>query len=113
MVVAGTNAPVAFFAYPGKPSLLVPEGCELLNLGDAGSDSASTLAALADAMGASESAPVEALVQPDCPSGDLTAQSVGQSLARHMPENALVSDDGVSNGLLSYLPTMTAQPMIG
>ncbi len=110
MVVAGTNAPVAFFAYPGKPSLLVPEGCELLNLGDAGSDSASTLAALADAMGASESAPVEALVQPDCPSGDLTAQSVGQSLARHMPENALVSDDGVSNGLLSYLPTMTAQP---
>ncbi|MEL6859536.1 MAG: acetolactate synthase large subunit, partial [Pseudomonadota bacterium] len=110
MIVAGTNAPVAFFAYPGKPSLLVPEGCELLNLGDAGTDSAATLAALADVIGATDAAPVQALVQPDCPSGDLTAQSVGQSLARHMPENALVSDDGVSNGLLSYLPTMTAQP---
>lgn len=109
MVLAGTSAPVAFFAYPGKPSLLVPEGCELLNLGDASTDSAATLAALADAMGAQDTAAPEALIEPDLPKGDLTAQSVGQSLARHMPENALVSDDGVSNGLLSYLPTMNAR----
>lgn len=110
MVLAGTNAPVAFFAYPGKPSLLVPEGCELLDLGDASTDSAATLDALATAMKATDAAPVEVLVQPDAPTGDLTAQSVGQSLARHMPENALVSDDGVSNGLLSYIPTQKAQP---
>lgn len=109
MVLAGTNAPVAFFAYPGKPSLLVPDGCDLLKLGDASSDSAATLAALADEMGAHEAAAPEALLIPDVPTGDLTAQSVGQSLARHMPENALVSDDGVSNGLLSYLPTMNAR----
>ena len=110
MILAGTNAPVAFFSYPGKPSLLVPEGCQLLDLGDASTDSAGTLTALADAMGATDSAPVEVLKQPDAPTGDLTAQSVGQSLARHLPENALVSDDGVSNGLLSYLPTQNAQP---
>lgn len=110
MVLAGTNAPVAFFAYPGKPSLLVPEGCELLDLGDASTDSAATLDALATAMKATDAAPVEVLAQPDAPTGDLTAQSVGQSLARHMPENALVSDDGVSNGLLSYIPTQKAQP---
>jgi len=110
MLLAGTSAPVAFFSYPGKPSLLVPEGCEVLELGDASTDSAATLAALADHMELTDSAPVEALVQPDAPTGDLTAQSVGQSLARHMPENALVSDDGVSNGLLSYLPTQNGQP---
>ena len=109
MVLAGTSSPVAFFAYPGKPSLLVPEGCELLNLGDASTDSAATLKALADAMDAHDAAAPEALIEPDLPTGDLTAQSVGQSLARHMPENALVSDDGVSNGLLSYLPTMNAR----
>ncbi|MEM1390512.1 MAG: thiamine pyrophosphate-dependent enzyme, partial [Pseudomonadota bacterium] len=40
----------------------------------------------------------------------LNAQAVGQSLARHMPDNALVSDDGVSNGLMCYLPTQTARP---
>ncbi|MCI4643353.1 MAG: acetolactate synthase large subunit, partial [Hyphomonadaceae bacterium] len=27
MIMAGTQTPAAFFAYPGKPSLLVPEGC--------------------------------------------------------------------------------------
>ncbi|MEL6723992.1 MAG: acetolactate synthase large subunit [Pseudomonadota bacterium] len=110
MLTAGTNPPVAFFSYPEKPSLLVPEGCDVVSLGDAGTDSAITLAALADALGATSAAPVEALVIPDIPTGDLTAQSVGQSLARHMPENALVSDDGVSNGLMSYLPTMNARP---
>lgn len=110
MILAGTSAPVAFFAYPGKPSLLVPEGCDLLDLGDASTDSAGTLSALATAMNATDAAPVEALVQLDAPTGDLTAQSVGQSLARHMPANALVSDDGVSNGLLSYLPTQNAEP---
>lgn len=110
MVLVGTNPPVAFFAYPEKPSLLVPEGCAVVDLGDASTDSAQSLSALADRLGATESAPVETLVQPEKPSGDLTAQAVGESLARHMPENALVSDDGVSNGLLSYLPTQTVQP---
>ena len=110
MLLAGTSTPVAFFSYPGKPSLLVPDGCEVLSLGDAGTDSAATLAALADHLGANVAAPSEPLTIPDMPTGELTAQAVGQSLARHMPENAIVSDDGVSNGLLSYLPTMQARP---
>lgn len=109
MIVAGTNAPVAFFSYPGKPSLLVPEGCALFDMGDASTDSAASLTALADALGAVDAAAPQVLAMPDLPSGPLTAQSVGQSLARHMPENALVSDDGVSNGLLSYLPTANAR----
>ena len=110
MILAGTSAPVAFFSYPGKPSLLVPDGCDVLDLGDASSDSAATLTALADALGASDAAAPEALRVPDLPTGELTAQSVGQSLARHMPDQALVSDDGVSNGLMSYLPTQNARP---
>ena len=108
MILAGTSAPVVFFSYPGKPSLLVPDGCDILDLGDASSDSAATLARLADSLGASDAAAPEVLISPDMPSGDLTAQSIGQSLARHMPENALVSDDGVSNSLMSFLPTMNA-----
>lgn len=109
MLLAGTNPPVAFFSYPGKPSLLVPEGCQVHALGDASTDSAATLTALADIMDATEAAAPQVLKTPDMPTGELTAQSVGQSLARHMPEDALVSDDGVSNGLLSYLPTMNAR----
>ncbi len=110
MLVAGTNLPVAFFSYPGKPSLLVPEGCATIDLGDASTDSAATLAALADALGANDSAAPQALIVPDIPTGALNAMTVGASMARHMPENALVSDDGVSNGLMCYLPTQNAKP---
>jgi len=110
MLAVGTSLPVAFFAYPGKPSLLVPEGCKAEVLGGADTDSAATLEALADALSAGESAPVSVLSLPDMPTGELNAASVGASLARHLPENAVVSDDGVSNGLMSYISTQTAQP---
>lgn len=110
MIAAGTQLPVAFFSYPGKPSLLVPEGCETLILGGPETDSAQTLSALCDALDAPTPVPPTELSLPDAPTGALDAAAVGASLARHMPDNALVSDDGVSNGLLSYLPTQTARP---
>ncbi len=110
MVLAGTQAPVAFFAYPGKPSLLVPEGCETVDLGGAETDSAATLAALAGALGAMELAPVAERVRPEAPTGALDAAAVGASIARHLPEQAFVSDDGVSNGLPSFLATANAAP---
>ena len=109
MVTVGTQTPVAFFAYPDKPSLLVPEGCRTLALGGADTDSADTLRALADAISAEAAAPPAELNLPDAPRGDLTAASIGASVARHLPEDALVSDDGVSNGLPSYLATQTAK----
>lgn len=109
MVTVGTQLPVAFFSYPGKPSLLVPEGCETVELGGADTDSAATLASLAEAMDAPPPVAPTVLSLPDAPSGALDAAAVGASIARHMPENALVSDDGVSNGLLSYLPTQSAR----
>lgn len=110
MLLAGTQTPAAFFAYPGVPSLLVPEGCDVLSLGGADTDSAAALAALADAMGASASADPAPLMIPDAPTGALTADTVGASLARHIPEGAIVSDDGVSNGLMSYIHTVGAAP---
>ena len=110
MVLAGTGVPVAFFSYPDKPSVLVPEGCKTLSLGGPESDSAATLAALADALGAVDAAPAADLIIPDTPSGDLDAVKIGESIARHLPENALVSDDGVSNGLWTFLTTISARP---
>ena len=110
MLAAGTSLPVAFFSYPGKPSLLVPEGCETMDLGGADTDSAATLAMLADAMGAGEAAPPASLDKPSAPSGALHAGAIGASIARHMPENAIVSDDGVSNSLPVFLSTIKAEP---
>lgn len=110
MITAGTGLPVAFFAYPDKPSLLVPEGCTTFDLGGPDTDSAASLAALADALGADDHAEMTALNLPEAPRGELTAATIGSSLARHLPDDALVSDDGVSNGLPSYLATQSARP---
>ncbi|HBH88559.1 MAG TPA: acetolactate synthase large subunit, partial [Hyphomonadaceae bacterium] len=110
MVLAGTQMPVAFFAYPEKPSVLVPEGCELVSLGERGIDVKAALSALADELGASEKAPVASRQSPDKPAGKLTPVTVGQSICRHMPEGSLVSDDGVTASLPIFLSTQTAEP---
>ena len=110
MLIAGTQVPVAFFAYPGKPSVLVPEGCTPMVIGGPDTDSAAILAALADALGTKEAAPVAELDVPGAPTGALNAAAIGASIARHMPEGCFVSDDGVSNGLPSFLMTQRARP---
>lgn len=110
LVVAGTKAPVAFFAYPDTPSSLIPDGCQMLSLGGADVDAAVGLAALADALNAPETGPVAALSLPDAEKGALTVGAIGNAIARQMPENAIVADDGVTGSLAAFVPTATARP---
>jgi acetolactate synthase-1/2/3 large subunit len=110
MLVAGTQVPVAFFSYPGRPSVLVPEGCTSMIIGGPESDSAAILAALADALSAKASADPAVLDIPGAPTGALNAATIGASISRHLPEGSFVSDDGVSNGLPSFLMTGRARP---
>ncbi len=98
MVLAGTTEPVAFFAYPGTPSLLVPEGCAQLSLADRAEDAVAALEALADALGAPPAPAPRTLDLPGLPSGALTADTAGVSIARHMPEQTIISDDSVTAG---------------
>jgi acetolactate synthase-1/2/3 large subunit len=110
MLVAGTQVPVAFFAYPGRPSVLVPEGCATQIIGGPESDSAAILGALADTLGAKASADPAPLDLPGAPTGALNAATIGASIARHLPEGSFVSDDGVSNGLPAFMMTGRARP---
>lgn len=110
MILAGTSEPVAFFAYPGKPSILVPDGCQTMVLSERSEDTAEALAALADAMNAPEAPPAPTRVIPDTPSGKITPYSCAASLSRHMPDNAIISDDAVTAGLPHYMATQLAGP---
>ncbi|MFZ5668655.1 MAG: acetolactate synthase large subunit [Pseudomonadota bacterium] len=110
MVLAETVEPVAFFAYPDRPSLLVPEGCETVSLCGREADGIAALRALADALGAPETGPSEALELLPAPTGAQTPYSIGASICRHMPDNAIVSDDAVTAGLPIYQSTRTARP---
>ena len=111
MIFAGTTRPVAFFAYPDRPSVLVPQGCATLSLASRAEDAVAGLAALADAMGAPRTGPSQSLKRPDAaPSGALSPQLAGLSIARHLPEGAIVCDDSVTSGGGVAVPCMTAAP---
>jgi acetolactate synthase-1/2/3 large subunit len=110
LVMVETKTPVAFFAYPDKPSVLLPEGCTPLTLATPAEDGAAALHSLADAIGAPETGSTEALAQPGPAGGELHAYAVGDALARHMPEGTVVSDDAVTSGLPIYTQTRGARP---
>ena len=66
LVLVDAKAPVSFFAYPDKPSDLVPEGCEVHVLASGADDAELALEQLADALGAANDAATAAPVaRPD------------------------------------------------
>ncbi|MEA2423220.1 MAG: acetolactate synthase large subunit, partial [Thermoleophilaceae bacterium] len=65
LILVDAKAPVSFFAYPGKKSYLVPDGCEVHELAAPTSDALGSLEALAEALGAGSAEP--ALQEPSRP----------------------------------------------
>jgi len=73
IILAGAGVPAVFFAYPNKPSLLAPEGCETIKLAEPHQDCAGALRALADAVGAKPgTAKLQEAARPERPSGPIT-----------------------------------------
>lgn len=108
LVAIGTKHPVAFFAYPGKPSELTPEGAKRLSLGGPEISSAAAVQMLADALEAPTEGPKTAHAAPAAPTGPLSPEATGFSLARHMPPDSIIADDSVTAGLSILFPTMGA-----
>lgn len=102
LVIAGSRPPVAFFAYPEKPSMLVPESCATLLLGGPESDAAATLAALANALGAPANGLATQRMPMDAQKGPLNPFAIGACLARRLPSGAIITDDAISGGIVIY-----------
>ena len=111
LVLAGTKAPVSFFAYPDKPSVLAPDTATQCTLVDRDSDALDALTRLADYLEAP--ATPEVLTDPaDYPLGDgaIDANELGKVIANRLPEQAIVCDEGATNGLGAFLLTANAAP---
>lgn len=108
LILVDAKAPVSFFAYPGKPSDLVPEGCAVRTLAAAEDDAASALEALADHLGAPREASLQPAARPPLPTGDLTADAVAKVIGALLPEGAIVSDEANTSGLSAPLHTAGA-----
>src|ERR1700760_4513049 len=87
IVLVEANDPVAFFAYPNKPSMLKPEGCEVHRMTEWGENSVAALEALADALGARpQDVKTQKLVELNKPTGPLNHASIAQAIACAIPE---------------------------
>ncbi len=83
LVLVDAASPVTFFAYPGRPSDLVPEGCEVHVLATGRDDAAGALGALAELVGAD--APVADAAAPERPTGALTGATLAAAVAATLP----------------------------
>ncbi|KMV22900.1 acetolactate synthase large subunit [Mycobacterium heckeshornense] len=99
LVLAGAKWPVSFFAYPGRPSDLVPKGCEVHHLAD-GVGAADALIALAEEVAPGIAAPLAAPSRPVLPTGSLTAASAADVVGALMPEDVIVVDESNTSGPL-------------
>jgi acetolactate synthase-1/2/3 large subunit len=99
LVLAGAQAPVHFFGYPGVPGQPVPEDCTVHVLSAPGEDAVAALQALAE-RAAPEAEPVllEA-ARPELPGGELTPQSMAAVIGALLPERAIVVDEALTSGV--------------
>jgi acetolactate synthase I/II/III large subunit len=97
LVLVGCKAPVAFFAYPDKPSALSPPQCETHTLATPSEDIVGALEALAEELGASQNAPVQARETYPPPSGEeITPEAAAAAVGTLLPEGAIVVDEALT-----------------
>jgi acetolactate synthase-1/2/3 large subunit len=109
IVCVGAKPPVSFFAYPGKPSWISPDGADIVEMASAREDAVDGLRRLADALGAPEApATVQPEFKPPMQGDKLDPMTVGAIVANFMPENTIVSDEAATAGLAMFPITQGA-----
>jgi acetolactate synthase-1/2/3 large subunit len=111
IVTVETVEPVAFFAYPDKPSLLKAEGTLVHPLVEADEDSALAFEMLLEALGATKTVPVlQPRVEVPVPTGALTPLSIAHALSAALPEHCILVDESLTTGRESMGHTLGALP---
>jgi acetolactate synthase I/II/III large subunit len=112
LVTVGCRVPVAFFAYPGRPSSLVPEGCSAVALGELGQDMVAALEEVAARVAPDVAPRLVASNSATLPSADepLTPRAVGALLGAALPEGAVVVEESITARLGLAAGTVHAPP---
>ena len=111
LFLVGARRPVAFFAYPGKPSAMQPEDCRVETLAAPSEDIVAALEALADEVGAPAQVAIPERARPaSLPAGAIDQDKIAQALALLIPENAIVCDESVTTGRRFAAATHAAAP---
>jgi len=93
-ILVGAVAPVAFFAWQGKPSVLVPQGAEVHTLATPSEDALGAL----EALDMSEPAALQPVSRVERPSGAISIEGLAAAVAAALPEQAIVVDESITSG---------------
>ena len=112
VILVGAKPPTAFFGYPDKPSLMSPADSHTYVLARPEQDAIAALDALADELGAPRLVPItQGGTKPELLRGKFEPEAFAITLAALLPENCIVSEDGVTSGRGLFAPTFNAAPM--
>ena len=111
LILVGAEGPVAFFAYPSKPSRYAPEDAEVMVLAGLEEDAEAVLEQLVELLGVGGIEPtLQAALRPALPSGPLTGSAVAAAIGALLPEGAIVSDESITVGVMAPAATVGAPP---
>jgi len=111
LILVGAPAPVAYFAYPGKNSVLTSPECEIHTLASPGEDCAGGLEAVATALSLhGETLRAQNAEQPPAPSGAITLPGLSAAVGALLPENTIVVDESMTSGRGLMAATKGAPP---
>jgi len=111
LIVADSRSPVSFFAYPGKASDLVPDGCAVHLLCEHDHDAVAAIHHLADLLGVSAAdAETQGLAPPDSPTGALDGATLAAAIGHTLADGTIVVDEGNTSGLFVAGATTAAAP---
>ncbi len=94
LILVGAQAPVSYFASPGKNSVLTSPECEIHTLARPGEDAA----------------PAGKAARPPLPDGDITLPGLAAAVGATLPENAIVVDESMTSGRGMMAATTAAPP---
>lgn len=101
-VLIGARAPIAFFAYPDRPSQLLPAGAQCIRLSEPSADIELTLQAIAEALAIAPMANVAVELAPEPADGAITLPGLGAVIASALPADAIVVDESITSGIHIY-----------
>jgi acetolactate synthase I/II/III large subunit len=111
IVTVGADRPALYFGYDGQSPSLWPEGCRVFDATDGGSCPHDVLARLLDLVDSPREARAGvARTRLGKPSGRLEPQTISQAIAHHLPEDAIVVDEGITSSLPLYSTLEGAAP---
>src|SRR4029077_6856828 len=96
LILVGTGEPVAFFAYPGKPSVVSPPDAAVHVLARPEDDLKDALARLAEELRCPARAVPESPAEAAPTHGPLTAESAAAMVAALMPDHAILVDEAIT-----------------